>query len=339
MRWLAAHPGPSFSVQDVYTGWVEALRDLGQHIVEFNLGDRLTLYDSALLEVGPQMVRKALSREQAIELAVNGLYAALYKVHPDVLFVVSGFMVPAELLDLARAYGTRVVILHTESPYEDQRQLALAAHADLNLLNDPTNIDQFRAVAPAHYMPHSFRPSVHHPGPAIPELKCDFAFVGTGYASRIGFFEAMNLDGLDVVLAGNWQQLAEESPLRGYVSHDPAECLDNADAVDVYRSARCGINLYRREAERPDLSAGWSCGPREIEMAATGLFFLRDPRPEGDELFPMLPTFTGPQDASEQLRWYLDRDDLRHDLAVKACEAVADRTFRNNARSLLELLA
>ena len=51
MRWLAAHPGPSFSVQDVYTGWVEALRDLGQHIVEFNLGDRLTLYAAALPEV------------------------------------------------------------------------------------------------------------------------------------------------------------------------------------------------------------------------------------------------------------------------------------------------
>ena len=38
-------------------------------------------------------------------------------------------------------------------------------------------------------------------------------------------------------------------------------------------------------------------GPREIEMAACRLFFLRDPRPECDEVFPMLPAFDGPEDA------------------------------------------
>lgn len=30
------------------------------------------------------------------------------------------------------------------------------------------------------------------------------------------------------------------------------------------------------------------------KLAACGTFFARDPRPEGDELFPMLPTFTDP---------------------------------------------
>ena len=55
---------------------------------------------------------------------------------------------------------------------------------------------------------------------------CDFAFVGTGYASRIAFMEAMDLAGLDVVLAGNWQQLAEHSPLHAHVAHDerPLDC-------------------------------------------------------------------------------------------------------------------
>jgi hypothetical protein len=83
----------------------------------------------------------------------------------------------------------------------------------------------------------------------------------------------MDLHGLDVLLAGNWHDVGKDSPIRPFVAHDPDDCLDNARAAEVYRSARVGINLYRREAQRPELSAGWSMGPREVEMAACGLFF------------------------------------------------------------------
>jgi hypothetical protein len=73
-------------------------------------------------------------------------------------------------------------------------------------------------------------------------------------------------------------------------------------------------------------------------MAAVGAFFLRDPRPEGDALFPMLPTFTTPGEAADQLRWYLAHPDARETAAAKAREAVADRTFDSNAARLLRLL-
>lgn len=338
MRILAAHPGPNFSVHDCYVGWVEALRELGHHVAEFNLSERLTFYDAALLEVDDGQFRKALTGEQATNLAVNGLYAALYKTRPDVLFAVSAFFYPPELLDLARSYGTRIVVLHTESPYEDGRQLQVAEHADLNLLNDPTNLTAFERVAPTVYTPHSYRPVVHAVGPAVQQYRSEFAFVGTGYLSRIRFFEAMDLDGLDVLLAGNWTRLDEASPLRAYVPHDLEECLDNTQAVEVYRSTQVGLNLYRREAEAEHLAAGWAMGPREVEMAATGLFFLRDPRPEGDEILSMLPTFTTPEDAAEQVRWWLSKPDSRREVAGKAREAIADRTFTKQAERVLRLL-
>lgn len=338
MRILVAQPGPHFSVHDCYVGWVEALRELGCKVAEFNLSERLTFYDAAMVEAGPNLVRKALSAEKAQELAVNGLYAALYKVVPDVLFVVSAFFVPHELMDLARRYGTRVVVLHTESPYEDGRQLQTAEHADLNLINDPMNLDAFRRVAPTEYVPHSYRPNIHTPGEVLPGLAADFAFVGTGYQSRIDFFQRMNLDGLDVLLGGNWQQLTDASPLNRFVAHNPEECMDNTQTADVYRSARVGLNLYRREAEAAHLAVGQAMGPREVEMAACGLFFLRDPRPEGDEVLPMLPTFTTPEDASDQLRYWLANEDTRQALAEKAREAIADRTFTNQAARMLRLL-
>lgn len=338
MRWVVAHPGPSFSVADVHNGWVEALRELGERVVEFNLGERLAFYGSALKQVDDNTFAHYLTAEQSYELAANSLYSTLYQVRPDVLLVVSGFFLPEKLLDRARRNGTRVVILHTESPYEDDRQLKIAKYADLNLLNDPTNLDQFKAVAPSAYMPHAYRASVHTPGDVQPGLECDFAFVGTGFPSRVAFFEAMDLKGLDVILAGQWQATSEDSPLRKYVGHELDQCLENADAVALYRSARVGMNLYRRESQRPELSAGWAMGPREVEMAACGLFFLRDPRGEGDEVLDMLPTFTTPHEASELLRYWLAHPDERAVLARKAREAIAERSFINHAAAVVRLL-
>lgn len=338
MKFLVCHPGPQFSVHDVFVGWVEALRVAGQDVIEFNLNDRLTFYDNTYFNIREGVFRKAVPGETAVELAVNGLYATLYKTRPDVLLVVSAFLVPADLLDLARRYGTKVVILHTESPYEDERQIGQAGHADLNLLNDPVNLDRFTDVAPSLYMPHAYRETLHKPGPRDPVAACDFAFVGTGFESRMAFFEAMDLDGVDVALAGNWQRLTEDSPLAKYVAHNLNECCPNTEAVRLYQSARAGINLYRRETEEGGDAAGWAMGPREVEMAATGLFFLRDPRPEGDAVFPMLPTFTTPEDASEQLRWWLAHDDARQDAAAKARDAIADRTFTKHAAALLRQL-
>jgi hypothetical protein len=357
MRILACHPGPHFSVHDVYVGWVEAFQELGIQTAEYNLGDRLTFYDSAMVEIseypsdnnfdalvvdvgdGKRLTfKKALTREQSHELAINGLYSALYRLKPDILFLVSAFFIPLELLDLARSYGTKVVILNTESPYEDDRQATYARHADFVVLNDPINLERFQEVTRAMYIPHGYRPKVHHLGEPVAVVASDFAFVGTGYPSRIEFMEAMDFGDLDVLLAGNWQQLDEDSALLKYVAHEVDECLDNTQTADVYRSAKIGMNLYRKEAESPDLSQGVAMGPREVEMASCGMFFLRDRRTEGDGVLSMLPVFACPKEATEQLHWWMDRPVQRRDLALQARLAVKDRTFTNHAKILLGAL-
>jgi len=336
VRFLVAQPGPAFAVADVHNGWCEALRELGQDVFEFNLDARLSFYNSVLLPDVDGQPKPALTGEQANELAVNGLYAAILKVRPHVLLSVSSFFTPPELLDIARAAGVKVVLLHTECPYENERQVQIGQHADLNIVDDPTGIEEFPPGT--SYFCKAYRPSVHRPGPAEPDLASDLVFVGTAFPSRIRFLEAMDLDGIDVALAGNWTMLAEDSRLREYLAHEIGTCLPNEDTVRLYRSARVGINLYRREAQARHLSRGYSLGPRELEMAACGLFFLREPRPEGDDVLDMLPTFTGAGDASEQLRWWLAHPDQAEAAALKAREAIADRTFVRHARRLLRLL-
>lgn len=344
MRFLVIRPGPGFSVQDVQAGWVEALRNAGQHVVDYNTDDRLAFFGLALMPTAEEgKFRRALdSAEKIIELAVDGVYGAVMKTRPHVMVVVSAFFTPPQMLEVVRAAGVKVVIVHTESPYEDERQLALAAHADLNLVNDPTNLDAFKWLAPTEYFCHAYRPSVHHPGSVDPVYACDVGFVGTGFPSRVEFFERMapHLQGVDLKLAGNWALVQEGSPLAPYVIDGDGDGsgFDNENTAALYRSAKVGLNLYRREAHEHDSADGYAMGPREVEMAACQLPFVRDPRPESDEVFSFLPVFSSPEEAAEQIRWLIAHEDQRVALADKARSAIADRTFDAHAARLLRLL-
>jgi spore maturation protein CgeB len=143
--------------------------------------------------------------------------------------------------------------------------------------------------------------------------------------------------GLDVALAGNWCDLRDGSPLVPYLTHDIGVCCPNDEAVRLYRATKVAANIYRTEAQHDALLDGWAMGPREVELAATGTFFLTQQRGENAEVLPMVPTFDGPDDLGDKVRWWLAHPDQRADVAAKAREAVADRTFVANAGRLLQL--
>lgn len=325
MRVLLVRPGPNFSVQDVAAGWTKGLRNNGCEVADFNFDDRLSFYCTH---------PKVGTAVEGALLAAKGIQSAAYEFLPDVVVVVSGFFIPPGTYDLLRARGVKVVILHTESPYEDDKQAIRATHADLNIVNDPTNLDTFPAGS--MYLPHCYDPQIHHPRPAEPDARSDFAFVGTGYKSRIEFFEAVDWSGIDAAFAGQWAGTDDDSILRKFLAHDVKECCPNDEAAILYASTKVSANVYRKEATHN--ADGWAMGPREVELAACGTFFMREPRAEGDELFPMLPTFDSPEDFEDKLRWWLAHDDERTNAAALARMAVADRTFDNSAARLLNAL-
>ena len=346
MRWLLIHPGPAWSVADVFAGWSEALTGLGEQVEEYPLDAALRFFNGALAETGKVLpcgcreVRKYLDREQASRLAIDPILAAAHRFGPDVILCTSAFFMQPWLLEILRARRHKIVMICTESPYQDDFQLKVAQYADLTLLNDPVNIQLYRDIGPAEYMPQAYREKVHYPPPPGSAPEYDLAFVGTGFPSRVRFFSAMDLAGLNVRLSGLWMDLPEGSPLRDWtaITGEPDDCVDNHETAAIYRRARTGINVYRQESEDTHAGEGYACGPREIEQAACGLWFTRDPRPESDELFPMLPAFTGPEEASELIRWALAHPAQRDRAAGQAWAAVQDRTFTAHARKLLRLL-
>jgi spore maturation protein CgeB len=337
VRALVVRPGPHFSVADVCNGWVAGLRENGVEVVDFNFDDRMNFYGTAHLPKHGELTLAFDNPEHVARLAAEGILAACYKLWPDVVIIISGFYVPPEVYHLLRARGHKVVLLHTESPYEDDRQLLRAPHADLNILNDPTNLDRFAELGPTIYMPHAYDPAIHRPGQYDSDAASDFCFVGTGYPSRVEFLERCDFDGIDVAIAGNWRNTRPDSPLRKYLAHDIDECCPNAETARLYASTKVSANLYRKEAT--ESADGWAMGPREVELAAIGAFFLREPRGESDDMLHMLPTFTDPDDFSERLRWWLAHPAERETAAVQAQAAIADRTFKNHAARLLRLIA
>lgn len=343
MRALVVEPGPHFSVQDVCVGLVAGLKNNGVDTVQLNFGDRLLWYETAhrLMRGDAPSTDElwnygggGVEREAAM-MAAKSIEAAAFEVWPDVVFVVSGFFVPRFTYEILHERGMKVVLIATESPYQDGTQMQISECVDACFVNDPLNLDEYRQHQPnTWYLPHAYNPEVHKPGPVVPEYQSDFAFVGTGYPSRREFFESVPWPTPNVVFAGNWP-VDDDSPLKPLIGTDPNECLPNETTVQVYNSTKCSANLYRTEAESDGTADGIAMGPREVELAATGTFFLRDSRPESDEVLGMLPTFEGPEDFADQLAYWLPRDDERQTLATKARAAIADRTFDANAAKVL----
>lgn len=332
MRVLVVSPGPNFSVADVHRGWVGGLRANGCQVVDFNYSERLEFYEVALKAKRPDMEDIG---GKAINLASKGIEAACYEFWPDVILIVSGFYVPLEVIELCRLRGSQVWVLATESPYEDQSQMRFAPIVDGMILNDPTNLDAFAQQTNAMYLPHAYDPAVHFRRATDERYRSEFCFVGTGYPSRIEFLEQVDFAGIDVALAGNWQALADDSPLRKHVAHDIDQCFPNDDAAILYSNAKASANIYRREAQSDELSQGWAMSPREVELAAIGCFYLTEPRGENREVLPMLPSFTEPGEFQESLRWWLAHDPDRERVASEAQRAVADRTFTNTTAAWL----
>lgn len=327
MRIIAVEPGPQFSVQDVHAGWVKGLTQAGCQVRNFNLSDRITFAETAIRGRVPAHEKGHM----AARMVAEQLRAACFDYWPDLVLITSAFLVPPETFDVIRSRGIRIAVLLTESPYEDPSQIPIAARADMAIINDPTNLDQFRETQPnTWYIPHAYDPDQHHPGQPSADLQAQFGWVGTAFPSRIEFFQAVDWTGIDAAFAGNWQALPAGSPLEKFLVHDREGCFPNNYTADLYRSVDVSANLYRKEGAEGH-SDGWAMGPREVELAACRTFFLRESRPESDELFPMLPTFDGPEDFGDKLRWWLDHPRQRDAAAGAAYDAIHAHTFRSHA--------
>lgn len=339
MKILCVHPGASFSTADVWRGLSGAMERAGVTVVHYALENRMNAAADWLRLCWEHNAKQTPEPklQDSLYFASSMVLERALRHEVDWVFIVSGIFVHPEAITLYRRAGLRVAILFTESPYDDEWQLALASLADLCWVNDTASLDAFRAVQPAtYYYQHAYDPALHHTGEhGIAVRAHDVVFVGTAWRERIALFKAIDWSGIDLGLYGAWNDLLPEGdPLWQHVA---GSITDNATTAALYQQAKIGINLHRRQKmQGGDDASGNSLNPRCYELAACGAFFVSDFRPELADVFgSIVPVFSTPAELQEIIGYYLAHDDERQSIAAQLPGLVAGHTFDARVRDIL----
>lgn len=346
MRLLLCHPGASWSVADVEAGLSYGLRAHGVDVIPYRLDARIDHAKRFLFQGwrrakkhNPSVVKPSIS--DIFYQAGIGLLEKALRMQVNAVVVVSAMFLHPDVLILLKRAGVKVFVLFTESPYDGEKELAVARLVDGLWTNERSSLEAFRAVNPnSGYLPHAWHPERHLAGPqpgdeAFPAH--DVVFVGTAFAERVEWLSAINWSGIDFGLYGSWESLGSRAPLR---KHLRGGVLDNEKAAALYRRAKIGLNLYRSSMgwgrHAPRVSRADSMNPRGYELAACGVFHLSDPRPEVVETFgDLVPTFRSPVEAAALIRLWLSDSEGRARVAAQLPACVAESSWVERATTVI----
>lgn len=303
MTILVVSPGVAWAIADVYAGLVSGL----------------------MAQSGVTVVPHDLTAGEPIAEAAA-------RVRAGAVIVVSGILVHPSEIDAVRASGVPVYVLFTETPYDLEQELALAARVDGGWTHERTALSAFQAVNPQMaYLPHAYRPDVHRPdGPR--GRAHDVVFVGSGFPERVTFFNAIDWTGIDLGLYGIWEGFGLKESLTSCIHAGP---IDNATAASLYRAAKVGLNLYRRTKAPAE-----SLNPRAYELAACGTLIVSEDRAEHCERLSDRFTFTVASGAAHAIRRALAVSDAWRPTLIDAQRRLlAPDTWSSRACDVVQHLA
>jgi spore maturation protein CgeB len=350
VKLLYIGPGASWATADVAAGLRDGLIHHGVEIVDYALDTRIARSQSWLYYNWRQhkkanpTVGKPNVAEVFLQAGRDALWVAWWiKTFKglDAVFAVSGMFLHPDVVMVMKNTGLKVFVLFTESPYDQDKELAFAKLVDGCWTNERSAVDAFRAVNPhSGYLPHGWHATRHRPGPqpgddAVPSH--DVVFVGSAFAERVEWLTAIDWTGIDLGLYGSWESLGSRHPLRRFVR---ANQTDNARTAALYRRAKIGLNLYRTSMGwgkgAPSITHAESLNPRAYELAACGAFHLSTYRQEVEELFgELVPTFTTPKEAEILIREWLANPEGRAAIAAQLPACVAESSWRTRATAVI----
>jgi len=341
---FVAYPGSRHATYDVALGYQEALIELGQEVTAFYLHDYLDYHAGALehwRRVNPGCgMDAAQTMDCWYRLAGEHLVARVVDVQPDVVLIVCGLNLHRETYEILGKLPVPKVLLLTESPYIDGKQITLLRNGGFRLgftneKNSASILSEFGEV-PVEYLPHSFSPKHHRPGPVGTEYQTDVFFHGTWFPERAKLFDTV-ADGLEGdfnlrIVGVGWEESIGSTQ----------DTTPDDDLCQWYRGTKIALNHHRTTAligsgRHIKSGAAWSLGPRAYEIAACGAFQLCDnTRPELGKIFgDSVPTYCGPSDLKRKIKYYLAHDDERMGLANESLNRVQHCSFVERARGIL----
>ena len=219
-------PGASWSTADVEHGLRTGLVAAGCDVIVYRLDARIDrsrrwLYSAwRRTQKANQGLEQPSARRCPVPRGIGALEQAL-RHQVDVVLIVSGMFLHPDVVILMKRAGLRVVALFTESPYDLEKELAIARLVDGCWTNKRTCVAAFQAVCPrAGYLPHAWTVG-RHGADALPTDTAvaahDVVFVGSAFRERVDWLESIDWTGIDLGLYGNWTALGSRHALRGFV--------------------------------------------------------------------------------------------------------------------------
>jgi hypothetical protein len=346
VKLLLLGPGASWSTADVAAGLRYGLKAHGVDVVDYALDARIARAQGWL----HYNWRRARKRNPAIpkpnvadvffQAGHDALAMALYH-DVDAVLAVSGMFLHPDVVTMMKRAHLKVCVLFTETPYDLEQELAMAARVDGCWTHERSAVAAFQAVNPhSGYLPHAWHPERHRPGPQPgDELVAahDVVFVGSDFEERRAWLAAVDWTGIDLGLYGSWEGIGARHRLRPFVKAGP---IDNATTAALYRRAKIGLNLYRTSRgwgrHTPKIAHAESLNPRAYELAACGAFHLSSDRAEVREVFgSRVPTVTTPAGAASLIRQWLADDAGRTRLAAELPACVAESSWGTRATTMI----
>lgn len=345
LRVLLVHPGAQWSTCDVYYGLLFGLRAHGVDVEQYRFDTRILSAGKALWALwrvkkkSQPDLPKPNHHDVQYQASVGILEMAL-RYQSDVVLVVSAMLIHPDVLKYLKRAGMRVVVLFTESPYDEEQELRVAAMVDGGWTNERTSVSKFREVNPnIGYLPHAWHPEKHYVSTRMnPDIPAhDVVFVGSGFAERVTWFNSIDWTGIDLGLYGTWKGLGLNKQVRACIK---AEQIDNEMTAALYRRAKVGLNLYRSSKgwgrQAPRIMHAESLSPRAYELAACGAFHVSEYRAEIVDVFgDLVPTFTSPSEAAALIRLWLNDPAGRRRVADALPACVAERSWVQRAATVL----
>lgn len=333
------YPSPMIAVRDMAVGYQHGFALNGCTVHAIDWPKRAGFYGRALKANSYPDTGNA-----SLRMAAEAVVIECLRQRSDLVVIVSGMGTHPDLFTLLKRAGLITALVTSESPYQDESMLPMAAHVDHVFVNDKASVQAFRGVNPrTWYLPPAHDPEVHRPVLVGEDERCDVFLCGTGFGERVKFLEVVDWTGIDFRLYGLWA-LADDSPLRPYYrGGDGAAYLSNDRLARHYSGATIALNLHRTDvgwgAGGATIAGAYSVNPRAYEIAGCGAFQLcDDSRPELRRVFgPTVPTYHTPDELGRLVRAFLRPElaGLRRAHAAHSRARVAGHTYAARAATLL----
>jgi len=342
---LLLHPGASWSTADVEAGLRYGLKYHGVQVIPYRLDQRIGYAQRWLhtmwrhkKKIDPTL-EKPKTHDVMYHAGVGALEMAL-RHQVDVVLVVSAMLLHPDVVVMMKRAGLKVVVLFTESPYDEEQEMRVAKLVDGCWTNERASLPKFLSVNPCSgYLPHGWHPERHFVSArSIGDVAShDVVFVGSGFLERIKWFNSIDWSGIDLGLYGTWKGLGLSKQVKAAVK---GEQVNNEMAASLYRRAKIGLNLYRTSKGwgrgAPQIVHAESLSPRAYELAACGAFHLSDDRAEVREVFgDLVPTFSTPTEAAALIRLWLNDAEGRARVAAALPACVAEASWAERAKTVI----